>query len=532
EGDALLDLDGVVDSGIVLATADNFLGTVGAATLRVVGPLRDEFSGRMEIGRRDSILFSQPWILDGSLDFFGSHGEDLATLVSPELTVHGSATIAVESGQANIATPLVMNGGTFTVARGTTVDFNGPATFGTGATFAMGDRDITVSVTRDVHIQQPTVDLDGGGVASNVVWNVSSGRLLQIEGDHPEVFGATINMSSDSTLTLGGDWIFAAEATLRMSTSSATLNIGGFTRILPDVDLEGNGPFNTVNIAENGILVLNGNIANNPGNVFHGTFVNRGTLGIDGPGSSWTLGNGGSLELRNDGSAPDVQGDLILNQGVISGDGRFVASVENQLNGRIEPGFGEETGRLEWEDANLTLQTGSTVAFDIGGRAIAATYDRIDAQSVVINGGLLELGLINGFLPNAADVFRILNASSLDGVFDNISNGERLTTTDGLGSFLVNYGASSTFASHQVVLSDFQLNALTADVDGDNDVDAADFLIIQRTNPALILDWQTQYGIVPSLAVSQAHAIPEPTTWAMLLLGAAALLSRPRNPRC
>jgi hypothetical protein len=524
EGDALLDLDGVTDTGVVLATADNFLGTVGAATLRIVGPLRDEFSGRMEIGQRDSILFSEPWTLEGTLVFLGGHGEDQAALVSPGMTVNGFATIAVESGQANIATPLVMNSGMFTLSSGTTVDFSGPATFGAGATFAMGDRDITVNVRQDVRIQEQTVDLDGGVIGSNVVWNVSSGRLLQIEDDHPEVFSATINMNNDSTLTLNGDFIFGNDATLGMSTSGATLNVGGFTRILPDVDLEGSGPFNTVNIAASGTLVLNGNIADNPGNVFHGSFVNGGTLGINGPGTSWTLGNGGTLELRNEGVAPDVQGDLIQNQGVISGDGRFAANVENQLNGRIEPGVGNDAGRLEWEGADLTLNAGSTIAFDIGGRAIGATYDRIDAQAVNINGGQLEFGLFNDFFPNSTDVFRVLDSISLSGTFDNVANGERLATVDGLGSFLVNYGVGSTFADLQIVLSDFQLNALTADVDGDNDVDGADFLIIQRTNPALIPDWQRQYGISQSLAGSQAQFVPEPSTWTMLLLGPVALL--------
>ena len=54
-----------------------------------------------------------------------------------------------------------------------------------------------------------------------------------------------------------------------------------------------------------------------------------------------------------------------------------------------------------------------------------------------------------------------------------------------------------------------------ADIDGDGDVDGADFLEIQRTDPSRISAWQSSYGS-SSLAASTA-AVPEPST--VLLLG-------------
>ncbi len=57
------------------------------------------------------------------------------------------------------------------------------------------------------------------------------------------------------------------------------------------------------------------------------------------------------------------------------------------------------------------------------------------------------------------------------------------------------------------------------DLDGDGDVDGADFLAIQRTNPALIAQWITEYG---SGAVSAVSAVPEPTS--VVLFGLAAVL--------
>src|SRR5205085_2830334 len=39
--------------------------------------------------------------------------------------------------------------------------------------------------------------------------------------------------------------------------------------------------------------------------------------------------------------------------------------------------------------------------------------------------------------------------------FQNVANGQRLFTSDGAGSFQVNYGTGSAFASNRLVLSNF-----------------------------------------------------------------------------
>ncbi|NOZ40146.1 MAG: lamin tail domain-containing protein [Planctomycetes bacterium] len=57
------------------------------------------------------------------------------------------------------------------------------------------------------------------------------------------------------------------------------------------------------------------------------------------------------------------------------------------------------------------------------------------------------------------------------------------------------------------------------DLDGDGDVDGADFLAIQRINPSLIAQWQTEYA---GGALSAATSVPEPTT--VVLFGIAAVL--------
>lgn len=70
--------------------------------------------------------------------------------------------------------------------------------------------------------------------------------------------------------------------------------------------------------------------------------------------------------------------------------------------------------------------------------------------------------------------------------------------------------------------------AAPGDADGDGDVDGADFLLLQRTNPAQIPTWQANYG--NGVPLSAATAVPEPSSLALLLLvGAAILLVRSRE---
>jgi len=67
------------------------------------------------------------------------------------------------------------------------------------------------------------------------------------------------------------------------------------------------------------------------------------------------------------------------------------------------------------------------------------------------------------------------------------------------------------------------------DLDGDGDVDGADFLAIQRTNPALIPQWEIEFGN-GSEALSAVSSVPEPSS--VMLIGLAmALLPLARRQR-
>jgi hypothetical protein len=95
---------------------------------------------------------------------------------------------------------------------------------------------------------------------------------------------------------------------------------------------------------------------------------------------------------------------------------------------------------------------------ELAGTTSGTAYDFVNITGTGNSslGGTLQLSLLSNFLPSPTDTFTILStAGNLLGSFTNVPNGGRLTTTDGLGSFRVSYGANSSFNAKQVVLSNF-----------------------------------------------------------------------------
>jgi hypothetical protein len=65
------------------------------------------------------------------------------------------------------------------------------------------------------------------------------------------------------------------------------------------------------------------------------------------------------------------------------------------------------------------------------------------------------------------------------------------------------------------------------DTDDDGDIDGADFLAIQRTNPTLTSDWQSEYGVGTGVSASGAvGTVPEPSSVLLAGLGVVALSLR------
>jgi T5SS/PEP-CTERM-associated repeat protein len=286
---------------------------------------------------------------------------------------------------------------------------------------------------------------------------------------------------------------------------------------------------------------------------------------VAGAGSTWTID--GDLRVGNDGSDDKGVGTLRIQAGgtVIGGRTKLHQGDSVILEGGTLSTFAidflQGQGTFQWTSGtlhvgvfqgNLVNSSGILApGSSIGATEIQGNYDQLTdgtldieigpvGQSpqndlVTVTGtatidGQLSLGLTGGADPLPSQTFIILDANTLTGSFDNIANGQRLTTSDALGSFLVHYGAGSAFDPTQIVLSNFLSAGIPGDFDLDGDVDGRDLLLWQRGDSPSPLsagdlaDWQANYGAGEIAAASTA--VPEPGAWWLIaMLGNAVALA-------
>jgi T5SS/PEP-CTERM-associated repeat protein/autotransporter-associated beta strand protein len=224
----------------------------------------------------------------------------------------------------------------------------------------------------------------------------------------------------------------------------------------------------------------------------------------------------------------------------------FTGNLTNQA-GSLAPGRSAGNTTII---GNYTQHAGAKLEIEIGGTSAGGSYDLVGVTGNAVLGGALQLSLINGFVPAPNQTFTLLNTanpSGLLGVFSNVTTGQRLATVDGLGSFLVHYGAGSAFNQNQIILTAF---ALAGDYNNNGSVDAADYVVWRKNvgapagtlpndidggliGPAQYATWRTHFGEPTSgSAVAASYsAVPEPATMPMLIVAAATVSTRRRWPK-
>jgi T5SS/PEP-CTERM-associated repeat protein len=195
---------------------------------------------------------------------------------------------------------------------------------------------------------------------------------------------------------------------------------------------------------------------------------------------------------------------------------------------------------------------GATLTVEIGGPSQFTDFGVLTVEGTASLGGNLQITLTNGFIPTNVDSFDILRADGgLTGAFADVANGQRLMTSHGLGSFVVNYGPGSPFNPNLVILSAFAPGSvLPGDYDQNGVVDAADYVVWRNTlgqsgsglgadgNGNGVIDagdyhvWWAHFGqttgsgsgVTAGLPGSVDAAVPEPASLALVCLFAVALL--------
>lgn len=229
-------------------------------------------------------------------------------------------------------------------------------------------------------------------------------------------------------------------------------------------------------------------------------------------GFSWESGSATTLngDLQLLGRADIEQGasfagaGTIINQGRLTIDdgGNVGVGIRNEDRVLLGPQF----SIAQVFGANFEQIPGASTAFELAG-ADPGQFDQLLLTGDATLGGFLFLNLLGGFNPALGDTFTVLTAANVNGTF--VVDTTTTTLDPGL-AWEVIYNPNAV--QLRVVAN------LTADADLDGDVDGADFLIIQRTNPALIPDWQAEYGLQSGPLQTTSTAVPEPTTQFMLLL--------------
>jgi hypothetical protein len=168
--------------------------------------------------------------------------------------------------------------------------------------------------------------------------------------------------------------------------------------------------------------------------------------------------NGGSLDM---GGQPGVNTQYHTMLQVINGiefRGAFLTGTGTTFadtlltNGSIVAP-GHSPGQLEFH-GGLTFDSTTKLQIQISGYKAGSEFDQVvQSNGLVTLGGTLELSIIDGFenFITNDDTFDIVTSSqTLAGSFNNVASGTRLTTADGIGSFVVTYAGQN-----KVTLSNF-----------------------------------------------------------------------------
>lgn len=185
--------------------------------------------------------------------------------------------------------------------------------------------------------------------------------------------------------------------------------------------------------------------------------------------------------------------------------------VENQSALRLLDFTNFSSGPSLASVASLEQLSSGRLFFDITGTDFE-DYSRLQVGGTATLDGGISLFLDDAFEPALGDTFTVLTAGQIVGTFSFLQD-----TLAELGPGLAWDLIYNPTGVQLTVIAN-----LTADADLDGDVDGADFLLLQRTNPTLIPDWRLQYGTESAAEFSSNSAVPEPSTVLLLMLGVSA----------
>lgn len=347
---------------------------------------------------------------------------------------------------------------------------------------------------------QGLIDIDAGvdfradGLINTGNVSMGAGSTLTIDGGVFSQDAGTINNAgaaiNDSTVNFNGGEIVGAPVVI---TGNSSLNF--------NPNAEGAAAFIHAGRAISGVIGANTTVTLQASTIGTRTITSAGSLTNEGV-LQFDQSLGGIIDL-------EVAGLELVNEtsGTLGGNGtiKLTAPGAKYINRGVHA-TGASAGQFDVE-GDFENSTTGTLEVEIGGPN-AVDYDVLLVAGAAELAGRLDLSLIGGYVPNVGDMFTILSSSGgVTGMFEQV--------TGAISMFDVTYNPNT------VVLT-AAAPSIPVDLDFDGNVDGADFLLLQRANPSLLSNWETDFGLGVPGSIN-ARAIPEPSTIILVLAFAAAI---------
>jgi len=359
------------------------------------------------------------------------------TITGGTLTTSGGGLIVEPAGGISTLSGLT-NSGTFQMLDGSTVNFSGTLTnngtiqvnstgnlttlnapsnvslAGTGSVVMNNNPNSTIDGNGGVTFTNQSTIQGGGTIGPHVTFN-NKGTLNAVAGDTLNVNGPFLNFSG--TTLRGGKYLVTG--TLQFTganivTNAANVTLSGATpKIIDQNGANGLANFAT-NAASGSLTLATSKLTTTLG------FRNAGTVNIS-AGSNFIISRGyaQTAGMTTVDGILRARGLINIQAGNVFGTNTLMGSVTS--SGTITPGDSPtQTAKLAITGAYTQNSTGS-LNTAIAGITPGTQYGQLNVTGAASLNGILNVSLLNGFLPNVGDTFSVLNASSVTGTFATVN---------------------------------------------------------------------------------------------------------------
>lgn len=367
-------------SPLDLTVLNGVLNNVGTMTVwaGAVGGSEPSFNLNSDFTNTGTLTVGGDGVMFGKENAVYTNRGEITIDNGPWIFVKNGATFVQESGVFN------GNGGYLRVEDGGTVDLKGGTVTGPYPVFLRGGGSVKIRPEFT-----DAIDILISGSGNTFAGDLGVGQQLLLTlfgGPDPSLTsngftnGGEITIDPGSRFTISGG-VLANTGTVRMN------GFTGYSQYLTG-DFTNNGVFEVV--GPNAVLDKpNGDYLNNA------NFTINGKLVVSNNGSLW---NGTTGTLQGTGIMEIAAGSSFTNAGTIA------------------PGLSPGTLTIQ---GDVTLENSSVLEIELGS---ISTYDLLQIMGgEIFLDGLLEITLLNGFIPDYGDIFTVLTADDISGSFDNLS---------------------------------------------------------------------------------------------------------------